>query len=412
MNSSSSCFEKVEVGPPIEVFALNRLFNEDTHPQKASLGVGAYRTNEGKPWVLPVVRKVEIQIASKETLNHEYLPVCGTEDFTKAATSLLLGENCKAVLEKRAFGIQSLSGTGALRLGAAFLSRHLERKVCYYSDPTWENHRKVFLDGGFEEARSYRYWDQKNRAFDFNGMISDLEKAPSGAVVILHACAHNPTGIDPTRDQWVKIADLIERKHLFPFFDSAYQGFASGDPDKDAWAVRYFVERNFELFCAQSFAKNFGLYCERVGNLVIVQKSAATSAAVASQFTLLVRAMYSNPPAFGSRIVATILNDPTLRSEWMECIRTMSSRIIKMREKLYNHLVALNTPGNWKHILEQIGMFSYTGLNEKQVQILIEEFHIYLLKTGRISMCGVNENNVEYIARAIHSAVSRVESHM
>ena len=409
---SCSLFGDVDLGPAIEVFALNRAFNEDTDPYKANLGVGAYRTNEGKPWVLPVVRKTEIQIASNESLNHEYLPVCGTEAYTKAATALLLGETSVALVENRGFGIQSLSGTGALRLGAEFLRRNLGRKVFYYSEPTWENHRKVFLDAGFEQANTYRYWDQESRTFDFRGMMADLEAAPADSVIILHACAHNPTGIDPSREQWKQIADLIERKKLFPFFDSAYQGFASGDPDKDAWAVRYFVERGFELFCAQSFAKNFGLYCERVGNLIVVQKSARTSAAMASQFTLLVRAMYSNPPAFGSRIVSTILNDAALRSEWMESIRTMSSRIMKMREALYSHLIKLNTPGKWNHIVEQIGMFSYTGLNEKQVQILIKEFHIYLLKTGRISMCGVNESNVEYIAKAIYAAVTRADSHM
>lgn len=198
----------------------------------------------------------------------------------------------------------------------------------------------------------------------------------------------------------------MEKKKLFPFFDSAYQGFASGDPNKDAWAVRYFVERGFELFCAQSFAKNFGLYCERVGNLTIVQKDASTTAAVHSQFTLLVRAMYSNPPAFGSRIVSTVLNDPKLREEWMDCIKTMSSRIITMRQKLYDLLKKLNTPGTWEHITQQIGMFSYTGLNEAQVKRLISDFHIYLLSTGRINMCGLNEKNVEYVAKAIHAVVT------
>lgn len=225
-------------------------------------------------------------------------------------------------------------------------------------------------------------------------MLEDLSNAPEGAVIILHACAHNPTGCDPTQEQWKQIADVIEvrisiqndiiplillkfsslflsfceifqSKKLFPFFDSAYQGFASGDPVRDAFAVRYFVSRGFELFCAQSYAKNFGLYCERVGNLAFVQKDAATTVAVLSQLTLIVRAMYSNPPAFGGRIVDTILNDPNLRKEWYECIKIMSNRIINMRKALYDELVSLNTPGTWNHIVDQIGMFSYTGLNGK-----------------------------------------------
>jgi len=199
-------------------------------------------------------------------------------------------------------------------------------------------------------------------------------------------------------------------KKLFPFFDSAYQGFASGDPDRDAFAVRYFVSHGFEMFCAQSYAKNFGLYCERIGNLVVVHKDSSTTAAVISQLTLIVRAMYSNPPAFGCRIVGTILNTPELRREWTECIKIMSSRIIKMRQALYDELQKLQTPGTWEHIITQIGMFSYTGLNAKQSKYLIDEFHVYLLSSGRISMCGLNENNVLYVANAIHKAVTTIDN--
>jgi aspartate aminotransferase len=404
----SSVFDSVEVGPPIEVFLLNQLFNGDSNPNKVNLGVGAYRTNEGKPWVLPVVRKTEIAIAQNETFNHEYLPVQGTEAFTSAATKLLLGENSAAIKDKRAFGMQSLSGTGALRNGAAFLAAILKRTTFYFSDPTWENHRKVFMDAGFTTPKTYRYWNSKTRALDFEGMLEDLEAAPEGAVIILHACAHNPTGVDPTQEQWKQIAEVMKRKNLFTFFDSAYQGFASGDPNRDAWAVRYFVDQGFELFCAQSFAKNFGLYNERVGNLTIVQKDPKTSAAILSQMNLLIRGNYSNPPALGSRIVAAVLNDGELHEEWMGSIKTMSSRIIEMRTKLYDELVKLETPGTWTHITEQIGMFSYTGLNENQVKFLIKEYHIYLLNTGRISMCGVNDKNVAYVAKAIHHAVCTI----
>ncbi|XP_055531726.1 aspartate aminotransferase, cytoplasmic [Wyeomyia smithii] len=402
-----SLFAGVEVGPPVEVFALNQACVKDSNPNKVNLGVGAYRTNEGKPWILPVVKKAEAAIVADGSLNHEYLPVLGTDGVTNAASTLLLGEDSDAIQSKRAFGVQTLSGTGALRVGAEFLARILKRTTFYYSSPTWENHHKVFVYAGFTEPRTYRYWDQERCGIDFEGMIADLKAAPKGSVIILHACAHNPTGIDPSQEQWKQIADVCEQKKLFPFFDSAYQGFASGDPNKDAFAVRYFVERGFELLCAQSFAKNFGLYNERIGNLTVVQKSSATSAAVASQITLLIRGMYSNPPAFGSRIVSLVLNDASLRAEWMECIKTMSSRIIAMRKALYDELVALKTPGTWEHITNQIGMFSYTGLNEKQVEILIKEYSIYLLKTGRISMCGLNENNVKYVAKAIHDAVTR-----
>ncbi|XP_037938755.1 aspartate aminotransferase, cytoplasmic-like [Teleopsis dalmanni] len=403
----SSVFDVVKPGPPIEVFALNKAFAEDKDPNKANLGVGAYRTNEGKPWVLPVVRATEKKIASDEKINHEYLSVLGNEMFRKAATALLLGDNSKAVQEKRVFGVQTLSGTGALRLGADFLTKIMGRTDFYCSDPTWENHSKVFLDAGFKNAHEYRYWDYKKRIIDIDGLLEDLCQAPEGAVIILHACAHNPTGMDPSQEQWKQIADVIEGKNLFPFFDSAYQGFASGDPDNDAWAVRYFVDRGFELVCSQSFAKNFGLYCERIGNLTVVQQSPKTTAAVQSQFTLVVRGAYSNPPAFGSRIVGTVLSDPKLKGEWMESIATMSCRIRQMREALVENLKALNTPGNWDHIVKQIGMFSYTGLNEQQVGTLIKDFHVYLLKTGRVNMCGVNDKNVKHIAKAINAAVSK-----
>lgn len=365
----------------------------------------AYRTEEGKPWVLPVVKKAEKAVVEDDTLNHEYLPVLGLESYSSAATALLLGEDSIQIKNKNAFGIQTLSGTGALRLGAEFLARVMGRRTFYYSEPTWENHQKVFLSAGFTDGHAYRYWDPTTRGIDFDGLLADLRKAPEGAVIILHACAHNPTGCDPTKEQWVKIADVIEEKKLFPFFDSAYQGFASGDPVHDAFAVRYFVERGFEIFCSQSFAKNFGLYNERVGNLTVVQRNPATTAAVASRMTLLVRFNYSNPPAFGGRIVGKVLNSPELRQEWMDSIKTMSSRIIKMRKMLKSELETLKTPGTWDHITQQIGMFSYTGLNEAQVQILIEKYHIYLLKSGRINMCGLNEKNVKYVANSIYEAI-------
>ncbi len=239
-------------------------------------------------------------------------------------------------------------------------------------------------------------------------MIEDLNNAPEGAVIILHACAHNPTGVDATKEQWAKIADVMEAKKLFPFFDCAYQGFASGDLDKDAWSVRYFAdERNFEIFCAQSFSKNFGLYNERAGNLTVVLKDASIIPNVKSQFTLLIRANYSNPPAHGSRIVDLVLSDEALFAEWRGNIKTMADRIIAMRAGLRERLEKLGTPGKWNHITDQIGMFSFTGLTPDMCTFLINEKHIYLLKNGRISMCGVTPNNLDYVAESINEAVNK-----
>jgi len=399
---ATSQFCTVETAPPIEVFALSKAYMEDPFPQKVNLGVGAYRTDEGKPWVLPVVRKMEERLAADETLNKEYLPVLGYEPFATAATRMILGSDSTSFKEGRAFGIQTLSGTGALRVGAEFLARIMKSSVVYSSNPTWGNHKLVFINAGFTTYRSYRYWNTEKKALDLEGMLEDIRAAPENAVIILHACAHNPTGLDPTQEQWKQIADVMEERKLFPFFDSAYQGFASGDLDRDAWAVRYFDSRGFEMFCSQSFSKNFGLYNERVGNLTLIMKDASVIPAVRSQISLLIRANYSNPPSHGARIVGTVLNDPQLNEEWRGNIKTMADRVIAMRKGLRERLEKLGTPGTWNHITDQIGMFSYTGFGPRGVKRLIAEKHIYLLTGGRINMCGINPGNIDYVAQSMY----------
>jgi len=405
-----SRFSHVELGPPIEVFALNKAYADDNFKHKVSLGVGAYRTEEGVPWVLPVVREAEKTLASMDNLNKEYFPILGLDNFTENATELLLGRSHQALLDRRAIGVQSLSGTGALRIGMEFLVRVLNYDTIYFSDPTWENHRLLSNLSGFKNVRTYTYWNSITRGIDMDGLLNDLREAPENAIIILHACAHNPTGSDPNHEQWKMIADVMEERKLFPFFDSAYQGFASGDLDKDAWAVRYFVERGFELFCAQSFSKNFGLYNERVGNLAIVMSTSKYAALVKSQMQILIRGMYSNPPSHGARIVTNILNNKDFLEQWKNNIVTMSDRIKQMRKLLRDALERLQTPGNWEHITTQIGMFSYTGLDERQSMHMIEKHHIYMLKSGRISMCGLTKANVDYVAKAIHETVTNLPS--
>ena len=410
---TSSWFTGVEAAPPIEVFQLGRDFTADQSPDKVSLGVGAYRTDEGKPWILPCVKKAETKLAAQtqeELINHEYLPVLGQDSFCTAATTMLLGDSSSAIKQGRAFGVQALSGTGALRNGAEFLQRISGFNCVYYSDPTWGNHGLIFKNAGFTELRKYRYWDPAKKGLDWEGMMQDLEGAPMNAVIILHACAHNPTGVDPTKEQWGKIAELMKRKKLFPFFDCAYQGFASGCLDTDAWSVRHFVDLGFELFCSQSFSKNFGLYNERAGNLTIVVQDPNTITNFKSQMTLIIRAMYSNPPAHGCRIVDMVMKEPAMYQEWRECIKVMANRIIAMRAGLRQRLENLGTPGNWDHITSQIGMFSYTGLSPNQVDFLIKEKHLYLLRSGRISMCGVTPGNIGYVADSIHQAVTTVKA--
>jgi len=405
-------FSEVQDAPPIEVFQLTRDFQADSNPNKMSLGVGSYRTDEGKPWILPVVKKAEKILAQRieeEVINHEYLPILGLESFSRSATSMLLGADSPAIKENRAFGIQALSGTGSLRVGAEFLNKILGRSVVYYSDPTWGNHGLIFKNAGYTSLNKYRYWQPETKGLNFAGMIEDLSAAPEGAVIVLHACAHNPTGVDLSHEQWGQVADVIRSKKLFPFFDCAYQGFASGCLDTDAWTVRFFVEQKFELFCSQSFSKNFGLYNERAGNLTVVMEDAGKVASVKSQLTLLVRAMYSNPPAHGARIVQLVLEDAALYQEWRDCISVMASRIIAMRAGLRERLEKLNTPGDWSHITSQIGMFSYTGLTPEMCNFLKDEKHIYLLKSGRISMCGVTSGNIDYLAEAMNEAVNKFQ---
>jgi aspartate aminotransferase len=307
---------------------------------------------------------------------------------------------------------QTISGTGAVHLGALFLARFYQKVYkdvsIYVSNPTWANHHQIFSNVGLP-IQSYPYFQPQTRALDFSGLVSSLESAPDHSIVLLHACAHNPTGVDPTQEEWKKIAEIMKRKKQFPFFDTAYQGFASGDLAKDAWAISYFVEQGFELVIAQSYAKNFGLYGQRAGCFHYVaspgEDAKERTGRVGSQLAILQRSEISNPPAYGARIASLCLNDPILFKEWEDNLRTMSGRIIEMRTALRNKLEELKTPGEWNHITDQIGMFSFTGLNEAQVEKLKVESHIYMTKNGRISMAGLNTKNVEYVAEQIDKVV-------
>lgn len=306
-----------------------------------------------------------------------------------------------------------MSGTGAVHLGALFLSRFYntptpEGKAVYLSNPTWANHNQIFSNVHLP-IKTYPYFSKETKGLDYDGFVKTLNEASEGSIIVLHACAHNPTGVDATKEQWKEIAQIMKRKAHFPFFDCAYQGFASGDLNKDAWAIRHFIDLGFELVVAQSYAKNFGLYGERAGCFHFVAGPASdakdTTARVGSQLAILQRSEISNPPAFGARVASQILNDPKLFSEWEENLREMSGRIISMRKALREKLEALDTPGTWNHITDQIGMFSFTGLTEKQVAKIQEEAHVYMTKNGRISMAGLNTNNVDYVAKAMNKVV-------
>lgn len=302
--------------------------------------------------------------------------------------------------EKRIQGVQALSGTGGLAVFGKLLQRHGHTHI-YVPDPTWGNHNAIFKLAGLE-VRKYRYYDATESGLDFTGMLEDLKQIPEGSVVLLHACAHNPTGMDPTLDQWKEISDTMKKQNLFPFFDSAYQGFASGDASTDAAAVRMFVEDGHYMAMVQSFSKNFGLYGHRVGALSFVADDADEAARVVSQSKLVIRPMYSNPPRHGARIVSTVLSDPQLTADFVSQCAGMADRINTMRSVLRQNLQDAGSTRDWSHITRQIGMFAYSGLSKEQVMEMREKHHIYCTLDGRISMAGVTSGNVEYMANAIH----------
>ncbi|KAK7693651.1 hypothetical protein QCA50_003220 [Cerrena zonata] len=408
MSVHAETWNAVPLAPPDSIFKLTASYKEDTFPQKINLGVGAYRDNDNKPWVLPVVKKATEILLNDPTIDHEYLPITGLPEYTGAAAKLILGEDSPALAEGRVTSVQTISGTGANHLGALFLSRFYEfngEKKAYLSDPTWVNHFAIFKNVQVEPV-TYPYYDPKTIGLAYQPFIDTLKSAPERSVFLLHACAHNPTGVDPTREQWGQIADVILAKGHYAFFDCAYQGFASGDLDRDAWAVREFVKRGVPLLVCQSFAKNAGLYGERVGALHIVAPTQETAQRVKSQLSVLQRSEISNPPAHGARLVSLILNDKKLFEEWKRDIETMAGRIIEMRKELHKLLTEeLKTPGNWDHIVNQIGMFSFTGISSEASQALTEKAHVYLTTNGRISMAGLNTHNIRYFAESLDKVV-------
>lgn len=404
---ADSVFAHVVRAPEDPILGVTVAYNNDSSPVKVNLGVGAYRTEEGKPLVPNVVRRAEQMLVNDTSRVKEYLSITGIADFNKLSAKLIFGADSPAIKENRVTTVQCLSGTGSLRVGAEFLARHYHEHTIYIPQPTWGNHPKIFTLAGLS-VKYYRYYDPATRGLDFQGLLDDLTAAPVGAIVLLHACAHNPTGVDPTIDQWEKIRQLMRSKGLLPFFDSAYQGFASGKLDADAQSVRMFVADGGECLAAQSYAKNMGLYGERVGALSIVCKDSDVASKVESQLKMVIRPMYSNPPIHGASIVATILKDRQMYDEWTVELKAMADRIISMRQQLYAAMQARGTPGDWSHIIKQIGMFTFTGLNAEQVSFMTSEYHIYMTSDGRISMAGLSSRTVPHLADAMHAAITRV----
>lgn len=357
-----SHFHAMPAVPIDEAFLLIGLFANDKHPKKVNLGAGVYRTEEGEPWPLPVVEKAEAKLhALANPSRHEYLSIAGDIPFLDLARDLVFGLSKEDVVDKsRIASVQTISGTGANHLGALFLSRQLKPRRVWLADPTWINHHGIWELVQVESAL-YPYYDASTRSFDFDGMIRTLEeRAQKGDVILLQACAHNPTGLDPTKEQWKAIAELCQKRGIFPFFDCAYQGFASGSPEEDSWAVQYFLGLDMEMCVAQSFSKNFGLYGQRVGAYhVVLSKSAAQARdAVFNNLCHLIRGEFSMAPRGGAGLVKEVLSSKEMYLEWLDNLTVMSGRIKSMRQQLYDGLVALGTPGTWEHIINQVRIYT------------------------------------------------------
>ena len=355
-----------------------------------------------------VAMQAKAVLASSSDLTHEYLPIAGLEDYLTASQRLVLGNESIALQQKRIVSAQTLSGTGALHLGALFLSRFFPAspaKTVYVSSPPYVNHLPILKHVSLATG-VYAYYSPATKGLDFAGLMESFSRMPDQSIILLHACAHNPTGVDPSRDQWKEIARVMKVKRQLPFFDSAYQGFATGDLDNDAWAIRHFVEQGFDtVMVAQSFAKNFGLYGERAGCLHVIAADADLASRIGSQLKLLQRVEISTPPAYGARIVSTILNDPELYERWKDDLRTMSNRILNRRGTLRRLLETNGNIGSWNHVTQQVGMFCYTGLTPRQVELMREKYHIYMTTNGRISISGLNTHNTEYVAEAFRAVI-------
>lgn len=398
-------FAGVVAGPADPILGLAVEFQKDANPNKVNLGVGVYRGDDGKPFVLQCIREAERRLVG-QNLDMEYAPITGVPRFVSAAQELAFGPDNVALKEKRLASAQVLSGTGALRTGMEFLERwYLPSKTVYQPNPSWPNHANIARDARLQQGK-YAYFDPMTNSLDLDNMLKDLEAALSGSIVLLHACAHNPTGIDPTQSQWRQIIDVIKRKKHFPLVDLAYQGFASGDPDRDAFALRAFSAEMPSLILCQSFAKSFGLYGHRCGNLTVQCASADEAERVLSQLKILIRPMYSNPPVHGARLVDIVLADPALKKQWQKELVEMAGRMTGMRTTLVQELKALGSKRDWSHLVNQIGMMAFTGLNKAQVDRLKKEHSIYMTADGRAAITGLNTNNVAHVAKGFHAVTS------
>ncbi len=397
-----SLFSAVEMAPRDPIMGLNEQYNADTNPNKVNLGVGVYYDDNGKLPLLQCVQAFEKTMMDKPTAR-AYLPIDGIAAYDAAVKGLVFGADSEPVKSGRIATVQGLGGTGSLKVGADFLKRLNPAAKVLISDPSWENHRALFTNAGFV-VESYRYYDAATRGIDFAGMLADLNAAPAGTVVVLHACCHNPTGYDISPAQWDEVIAVVKAKNLTPFLDMAYQGFGYGITE-DGAVIGKFVGAGLDFFVSTSFSKSFSLYGERVGALSVLCATKDDAARVLSQLKIVIRTNYSNPPTHGGAIVTGVLGNPELRALWEQELGEMRVRIKAMRQKLVDGLKAAGVKQDLRFITTQIGMFSYSGLSKDQMVRLRDEFGVYGTDTGRMCVAALNSKNIDYVCACIAKVI-------
>ena len=391
-------FENIKAAPADPILGLGEAFKLETRANKINLGIGIYKDAQGATPIMRAVKEAETRLLAKEN-SKNYLGIDGIADYNQRTKELLFGADSQIIAQDRARTVQSLGGTGALRIAAEFIKRQTKAQNVWISTPTWPNHNAIFNAVGMT-IREYRYYDAERKALDWDNLIADLSNANEGDVVLFHGCCHNPTGIDPTSEQWKQLAELSVKNGWLPLFDFAYQGLANG-LNEDAIGLRTFAANHKELLVASSFSKNFGLYNERVGAFTLVAENADIATTALTQVKSIIRTLYSNPASHGGATVATVLNDPQLRQEWENELTEMRERIKKMRHLFVQLLKEYGAKQDFGFIMEQNGMFSFSGLSAEQVDRLREEFAIYAVRSGRINVAGITEDNIRYLCESI-----------
>jgi len=393
-----SLFSAVEMAPRDPILGLNEQFAADPNPSKVNLGVGVYFDDNGKLPLLQCVQAAEKAMMDKPS-PRGYLPIDGIAAYDNAVKALVFGADAEVVQSGRVATVQAIGGTGGLKIGADFLKKVSPEAKVLISDPSWENHRAIFQNAGFEVG-SYRYYDATTRSVNFEGMVADLRAAAPGTIVVLHACCHNPTGYDLTPEQWDRVIAAVQAQGLTAFLDMAYQGFGHGIAE-DGAVIGKFVAAGLNIFVSTSFSKSFSLYGERVGALSVVASDKNEAARVLSQLKVVIRTNYSNPPTHGGAVVAAVLNNPEWRALWEQELADMRVRIKSMRQKLVDGLKAAGVQQDMGFITQQIGMFSYSGLSKEQMVRLRSEFGVYGTDTGRMCVAALNSKNIDHVCQAI-----------